>query len=50
MIVLLGVLRGHHDALLGWMKISTFERGETVHFLSTAGGEVSGAPLVARGL
>ena len=28
MIVLLGVLRGHHDALLGWMKISVFERGD----------------------
>ena len=27
-IVLLGVLCGHHDALLGWTKISVFERGD----------------------
>ena len=27
-IVLLGVLRGHHDDSLGWMKISVFERGD----------------------
>ena len=28
MIVLLGVLRGLHDASLGWVKISPFERGD----------------------
>ena len=27
-IVQLGVLRGHHNALIGWMKISVFERGD----------------------
>jgi len=49
-IVLLGVLRGHHDALLGWMKISVFER-ETLLLLSIAGhGELSGDHHAAHGL
>ena len=50
MIGLKGAPHGLHDDSLGWMKISTFEREETVHFLSTAGGDVLGAPRVARGL
>ena len=49
-IGLKGAPHGLHDDSLGWMKISTFEREETVHFLSTAGGDVLGAPRVARGL